>query len=286
MKNNISKTYQQAVYIQVQRLVYLWLLLSYANALKEALAEEEDMPHGFEWKGVFMDAGLRRIELTAEHAESAEGSSGSLGVLSDLGGEKRRLFMQLSALQGSVLENRVFEDDLKVESISTAKLLQLSNSTNTQLITIDKTNIASILPTLNLDEAIKEDIVNSVNQNLTIRIPQSEIAYQNWTGIGYIKENTQTGEAGYMLSGMIAGGMTAQTPEQWVDQHLAGTLSQPYTGVPNSDTQAAASILKIPPTDQQIQTVNKQQTLAVLVKHIWGRCCIRCIEKFEVIIRS
>jgi hypothetical protein len=33
--------------------------------------------------------------------------------------------------------------------------------------------------------------------------------YEDWTGIGYIKENPDTGKSGYMLSGMIAGGMTA-----------------------------------------------------------------------------
>ena len=71
-----------------------------------------DIPHGFEWKGVFIDAALRGIE-----AVSASGDAGA-----------EKTFMRLSALQGSILENRIFEDDLQVESISTAKFLQLAAS--------------------------------------------------------------------------------------------------------------------------------------------------------------
>ena len=116
--------------------------------------------------------------------------------------------MQLSALQGSVLEHRIFEDDWQVDSISTAKLCQIGGAIH-ELPLLDKTNIDAVLPTLDLVENIKEDITNVVNQGLVVRIPDSAITYKDWTGIGYTKENPATGEAGYMLSGMLAGGMKA-----------------------------------------------------------------------------
>ena len=136
--------------------------------------------------------------------------------------------MQLSSLQGSILENRIFEDDFKVRVISTAKLFQLVNGRlehGAQLLTIDKTNIATVLPTLAFDDNIKEDITNSVNQNFAIRIPQSEITYHDWTGIGYIKENSETGESGWMLSGMIAGGCPVD--RVWLESHYQNALSNP-----------------------------------------------------------
>lgn len=216
-----------------------------------------DIPHGFEWKGVYCDANSRAIEVTPSHSPLTQGGEV----------ERKKTFMQLSALQGSILENRIFEDDFQVESISTAKLFEFANSNQTPVQIINKTNISSILPTLPFDDDIKEDIQNAVNQNLTIRIPQSEMTHEDWTGIGYIKENPDTRESGYMLSGIIAGGMTAQTPEQWANQYLADILGKPYTGEVNKNPMAAAKIVKVTSTDKQYGTVGKElpQQLAVLV---------------------
>ncbi|MDA8240573.1 MAG: hypothetical protein M0Z67_09425, partial [Nitrospiraceae bacterium] len=195
-----------------------------------------DMPHGFEWKGVFVDASLRAINLVGTNGGSVTPSGSPLPQE----GEKyrQRIFMQLSALQGSVLEHRIFEDDFGVDSISTAKMLQIEGAIH-ELPILDKTNIDTVLPTLDLVENIKEDITNVVNQGLVVRIPDSEITYKDWTGIGYIKEDPSTGEAGYMLSGMlassspdlsgIAGGMTAVSPDRWRTQNLRSLLSDPFT---------------------------------------------------------
>ncbi|MBI4697440.1 MAG: hypothetical protein HY758_00580 [Nitrospirae bacterium] len=199
-----------------------------------------DTPHGFEWKGVFVDAALKTVQTVP-------------AVSTVQADERKKTFMKLSALQGSILENRIFEDDFKVESISTAKLFQLATSDPqpATILTIDKTNIDTILPTLPFDENILEDIKNSVNQNLTINIPQpatgnpepATFSYQDWTGIGYIKENPVTGEAGYMLSGIIAGGMTAVKKQSWIDQDLANTLSS--TKKPNKDPEATVRIVRL-----------------------------------------
>jgi hypothetical protein len=192
-----------------------------------------------------MDADFRAIEMVAGYG---------LGVA----GERQKIFMQLSALQGSILENKIFEDDLQVESISTAKLFELANSSQIPILTIDKINIDSVLPTLPFDENIKEDIINAVYQYFTISIPQSEILYEDWTGIGYIRENPETGESGWMLSGMIAGGETAITPDEWVNQYIRETLETPYSGEFNNDPMAAAKLIKISATDKQSGTVGQQ----------------------------
>jgi hypothetical protein len=175
-----------------------------------------DMPHGYEWKGEYCDANLRTIE-----AVGADDNTPSAG-------ERQKTFMQLSALQGSILENRIFEDDFQVDSISTAKLFGIAPTNQTPLLTIDKTNISTVLSALPFDDNIKEDITNAVNQNLTVTIPNQEITYKDWTGIGYVKENPETKEAGYMLSGMIAGGMTAVSPDKWTIQSLREKFNKPH----------------------------------------------------------
>jgi hypothetical protein len=217
-----------------------------------------DMPHEFNWKGVYVDADLRRIETVTGY-----GVTGS-GVTSE---EREKLFMQLSSLQGSVLENRIFEDDFEVESISTAKLFQVVNAQSQTVTTIDKSNIDSILPTLTLDDSIKEDITNSVNQNYTIRIPQSgtDISYQDWSGIGYLKENAETGESGWMLTGMIAGGMTALTLDKW-PSYYASRLSNPYSEPANEDPASAQSIQKITTGDLQTGIAGSKLSKPLQVK--------------------
>jgi hypothetical protein len=143
-----------------------------------------DSPHGFDWKGLFVDADLRAVEAVS-------GPEPAAGMDSEV------IFMQLSALQGSILENQVLEDRFQVEGISTAKLFAIAASRGTTILNIDADNIDTLLPTLPFADNIKEDIINAVNQNYEIRIPEFEIAYEDWLGIGYIKENPQTGEAGY-----------------------------------------------------------------------------------------
>ena len=196
-------------------------------------------PHGIEWKGVYVDSDLRAIETVGSGQEAAD---------------RGKLFMELSSLQGSLLENRILEDDFQVDSISTAKLFQLANTSQIPVLTIDKGNIESVLPTLPFADAIKEDIANAVNQNSEIHIPQSEIVYENWTGIGYIKEDVGTGASGWMLSGTIAGGMTAG---YW-SEDLLEIFGSPYTEQANEDPASAHYIFKIADTDMQEGTVGEK----------------------------
>ena len=215
-----------------------------------------DIPHGFTWQGLFIDAGLRGVEVA---------STGGAP-------EREKEFMRLSALQGSVLENRVFEDDLKVESISTAKLLQLAAQQGNPLLTLDKGNVEALLPTLPFDEAVRADIANAVNENLTVRIPQTEISYRDWTGIGYLKENGRTGESGWMLSGQLAGGMTAWRADLWPEAY-ADVLQNAYSETPVYDAASATSIAKITGSEFQRGLAGKalSQPLQVRVTNGKGR---------------
>ena len=178
-----------------------------------------DVPHGFEWKGEYIDADVKAIETIDIKQSPAD---------------RKKTFMELTALQGSILENRIFEDDWEVESISTAKLISLANSSQIPVLTIDETNLDTVLPTLPFAEDIKEDITNAVNQNLTVTIPNQEMTYEDWTGMGYIKEKLETKESGYMLTGMIAGGMTALSPHKWSRQYFAEKLGNPFGSTYNT----------------------------------------------------
>ena len=214
-----------------------------------------DLPHGYDWKGEYIDASVRAVETAVAYSGAP------------LAAERKKAFMRLSGLQGSVLEERVFEDDFGVDSISTAKVLELAGSQSAsgiQILSIDGSNGETVIPSLPFDDAIKGDITDAVNQGFKVKVPSQEMTYKDWTGVGYLKENPNTGEAGYMLSGMIAGGMTA---EQWVNEYLADLLGKSDMYMFNKDPLSAAQIVMIPATDGQIGTVGTTlaQRLAVLV---------------------
>ncbi|MDH3976854.1 MAG: hypothetical protein OEV42_21545, partial [Deltaproteobacteria bacterium] len=192
-----------------------------------------DTPHGFEWTGVFMDADFRAIEVIPSLPPLEKGGAGGIS--------NEKQFMRLAALEGSILENRIFEEDFQVDSISTAKLFQHA----TEVITVNSTNIDTTLPTLLYDDYIKEEITNAVNQQFEIRIPHSEISYMDWLGTGWLKENIQTGESGWMLTGMIAGGMTAVNKQDWIEQDIKNYLSLPFSPGINPDPRSVRRLVRL-----------------------------------------
>jgi len=225
-----------------------------------------DVPQDLQWKGVFLDANLRGVEVVAAKRPADE-----------------KTFMRLSGLEGSILENRVFEDDFQVESVSTAKLLQAANGQGVPIITIDKTNIDSLLPGLPIADSLKTDIRNAALQDLSVRIPKVELVLRNWVGTGYIKEDPATGEAGWMLSGMVAGGMSVIGVDAW-NEIFRDSLMQPYSEPPNRDPDSGISIVKLTATDLQFGLVGEAlpTPLQVMVKDDSGKPVAKATVTFTV----
>ncbi len=223
------------------------------------ISELLGQPHDLDWKGVFVDADLRAIETIG-------------GLVMDDGAEARKLFMQLSALEGSYLEAQVLEETFQVGGVAAAQLLGHAADRQNTILRIDSANIDAVLPGLTLAGNVKEDIVDAVNQNLTVRIPAQLSTFEDWTGIGYIKENPETGEAGYMLSGRIAGGMTVWGLYRWPEDVLR-KMTYSYTGEVNEDPAVAVRIDKIMATDMQAGTVGQPLAapLQVLVRDAEGK---------------
>jgi hypothetical protein len=73
-------------------------------------------PHQLNWRGVTLDAALRLSTPIARHQERMA----------------EQVWLQLSALQGSLLEHRIFEQLFLVDSISADKGLQLARAQGQQ----------------------------------------------------------------------------------------------------------------------------------------------------------
>ena len=226
------------------------------NALKVDTVLGRVMQLG--WQGVSLDATLRISEPVARGTTPANAA---------------QQWMQLSALQGSVLEHQVFETQFAVNSISADKGFELAQqSTNNPVLTLTTANIVSVLPTLNLAPEVITDIQNWVRLGLSVDVPQNPITYEAWTGSVWRAQDPTTGAAGYFISGGLAGGQTAEEPIDWLLTAIRDALMSPNTTDPDTDPLAAGSITSSNGQAQQgvVNTV-LPQPLSVVVKDLFGK---------------
>ncbi len=207
-------------------------------------------PQSVTWTGLFMDADVRVAEAVVRNSTT----------------DNRQLsFMQLSSLQGSVLEHQVIEKHFQVESISTAKLFGLARGVNLPILTINAENVSAILAELDLSQSVREDITAAVDVGMFVQIPAQPLTYSAWTGTGYLKESAETGEAGYMLSGAIAGGNTVLGKAFWPET-VVRTMERPYRGKPNNDITAAHSLDSITPWEVRLATAGEVLSAPLMVR--------------------
>ncbi|MBE0502124.1 MAG: transglutaminase family protein, partial [Desulfuromonadales bacterium] len=210
----------------------------------------DNRPYAMQWEGLFMDAAIRVTEPVTEPTAIS------------------RTFMRLSGLQGSWLEAATLFEDFQVPAIATADLFGRAIEAGIEVWSIDSSNLDTALAQLPFADNVKTDIRNAANQGWSVSIPTQNINYLAWNGIGYIKENPQSGEAGYMLTGGLAGAQTAEWADDYREQ-FAFARSEP----PNLDPLAAADIVFIPTGDRQNGIVGQPvaKPISVLVVDLKGR---------------
>jgi transglutaminase-like putative cysteine protease len=160
------------------------------------------VPVSFEWTGLIVDADRRIVGPFAVNGNAAKG----------------RPYMVLTGMDGSIMENRVFEDNFGQEAVSTIKILELASDQGVALCTIDS-SIAADCPGF----AHPSSVFNAVNSALAaghiVIIPRAPITVFLWSGTGYIDMEPGTGAAGYIISGGINGGVQTvgggATVETW-----------------------------------------------------------------------
>jgi hypothetical protein len=121
--------------------------------------------------------------------------------------DKNVSYMIQTGLYSSGLEHFLFEYIMGFESVSAIKLLGLANQQNMPIYIIDSENSQRV-DELNISSYDKQDIRNLINAGRKVLVPQSEIQYHDYSGIGYISLDLQTGSGAYMISGGYNGGDT------------------------------------------------------------------------------
>lgn len=113
-----------------------------------------------------------------------------------------------SALEHSVPEQLFSTTDNPAQGISAVKALKIANDQGIPVYTINQSNIATILPQLQLDSGTIADIQNAVNAGKIVTTSKTEITFNGWTGCGYIIIDPKTGDGAYMISGGMNGAWT------------------------------------------------------------------------------
>lgn len=133
--------------------------------------------------------------------------------------QKRLSWALTSGMLSSGAEDVLYETLYKIPSVSTQKILLEASKQGIPLHVVTKDNINSELPLLQIDQSIKEEIRNSVNQGRIVTIPERNITHYQWMGVGWIDMDPDTGDAAYQISSGISGVFTSAL-EEWVNKGL------------------------------------------------------------------
>ncbi|HYO11933.1 MAG TPA: transglutaminase-like domain-containing protein [Thermoanaerobaculia bacterium] len=127
--------------------------------------------------------------------------------------EQVRAWVLATGSFGSAAEHEVFEHLLGARSVSSIKLIGEANARGIPVFRVDSANLSQVLPLLQVPSPIRNDVINAVNAGRQVLVPQQQITFFDWTGVGYIVLDPESGAAAYLISGGLAGGGTAEPSE-------------------------------------------------------------------------
>lgn len=226
-------------------------------------------PMQLQWQGVTLDAAMRVVEPIARDGTAATARS----------------WMRLSGLQGSALEHHIFEEEFVVDGISADKGLQLARAGNVPIERITAANIDAIVPTLTHPSEVITDIRNWARLGMTIEVPRTPFAHNQWQGSVWRVEDPASAAAGYFIAGGLAGGATSVAAGGWLIEWLRDALKRPNSTAPNTDPLAGASIAKVYATDSQTGEAGTALPLklAVMVRDVKGNPVVGAAVSFGAV---
>jgi len=119
-----------------------------------------------------------------------------------VGGDRdgRRDWRKLARLDASTEERKLFED-YGITSISADMALILAQDQGIEVLHVDAGNLGSALGQLSYDPAIETEIEAWVLSGGEAYVPIAPLDFVQWSGVGYVLRDPETGEAKYQLAG-------------------------------------------------------------------------------------
>ncbi len=125
---------------------------------------------------------------------------------------KVRNYMLSSGIKSSMLEHAVPErlysmPNNSVQAISAVKAIKLANEQGIPIYTITPSNIGEVLPHLQVNISVKDDIVNAVNSGKIVITSKTNIAFNASNICGYIILDPSTGAGAYLIGAGFNGAL-------------------------------------------------------------------------------
>lgn len=157
----------------------------------------------------------RDINLSGVSIDVDQYYGSAVSVINDM--ELLREFQESVGSMASAFEHGIMQQLYADEGISSIRALQVANQLGLKIFRIDTSNLAAVLPLLNVETSIKQEIQHAVNSGKIVTIPEQEMQINDWHGIGYIVSDPQTGGAAYLISGGLNGGGTTseKSASEW-----------------------------------------------------------------------
>lgn len=188
-----------------------------------------------DWRGVYIDADLFGMRAVGSPEAAAR-------------------WLRLAGLEASAQERALFER-YGMASVSADLLIALARSRGVPVHEITLANLAAVLPSLPYSVAIKTEIEGWVRSGGRALVPATALDFIEFSGVGYILQDEETGEARYQLAGGLSGGMIAVPPFEVVPG-VATPLQVPLNGFVNTNGSEAVAIT-MHDGNLQINTVAK-----------------------------
>jgi hypothetical protein len=146
--------------------------------------------------------------------------------------EKKLQFMYASGTASSVLEHQVPEYIYSTEietvtGVSAVRAIEHAGAAGISILMLDSSNINNYIAESTIDEYVKGEIRNAVNQGKYVLAPMGNVTIEDWTGIGYIALDPDTGSGAYMISDGYGGAVIFAKIMQSFDMYVQGIKQMP-----------------------------------------------------------
>ena len=192
-------------------------------------------------------------------------------------------FYRLSALQGSYLESNIVYTQMALAAVSADQgIRKLAQSQPILQLTPD--NYQAQLAATGHPQAIKEQISSWLQAGNHAILTTNTDSIDTWSGSSWIIYNPETGHSGYFISGIYAGCVTTQAPEDWSNTEFLEALINPYSEGSNSDPLSARALFILEASNNQLGVVNQKLTspLAVVVVDDFNNPVSNAQVEFEI----
>ncbi|MEW6375080.1 MAG: transglutaminase-like domain-containing protein [Thermodesulfobacteriota bacterium] len=220
LKNTLDSDYPDPYNDPILGEILFMCILRYFNNLEESTSQLMEISHHIHNKDISEGITGKNINVSYIYGLPYRivpstywiDIKREISILMPINGDNSRRIeiMNLLGMTSSVLENQLWEQMVSLQSISAVKTIQLANELMIPIHYINQGNLSQKIALLSVSEEVKTSIINTVNQGKLVTIPETNLQYNLWYGVGWIVEDPLTGAGAYMISGYLMGGETTE----------------------------------------------------------------------------